>query len=122
MKDAVRASGRPWTTRHEPQRARVDDLWSRTLRWAAQTRRSKEDPHTRGCEECDVAGSNIEHRGPREARKHEVIEEKSIRKSARSAPRICTPRTRPEERDATKAKEEAVENVAETMHECDQHE
>ena len=30
---AVRASGRSWTTRHEPQRARVNDLWSRTLRW-----------------------------------------------------------------------------------------
>ena len=42
-------------------------------------------------------------------------------KSARSAPRICTPRTRPE-RDAKKAKEEVVQNDAESMHECNQHE
>ena len=46
---------------------------------------------------------------------------KDIEESARSAPRICTPRTRPD-RDATKAKEEAVKNVAESMHECNQHE
>ena len=28
--------GRVPQTRHEPQRARVNDLWSRTLRWEAQ--------------------------------------------------------------------------------------
>ena len=102
-------------------RARVNDLWSRTFRWAAQTRKPKEYLHTRGCEGCDVAGSNREHRGPREAQRNEVIEEESIRRSARSAPRICTPRTRPQ-RDATKAKEEAVRKVAESMHECNWHE
>ena len=49
-----------------------------------------------------------------------MIEEKLIRKSA-SAPRNCTFKTRPE-RDARKAKEEDVVNVAESMHECNQHE
>ena len=44
-----------------------------------------------------------------------MIEEKSIRRSTRSAPRICTPRRRPE-RDAKKAKEEVVQNVNESMH------
>ena len=32
-------------------------------------------PHTRDCEECDVARSNGEHRGPREAQMNKVIEE-----------------------------------------------
>ena len=73
-------------------------------------------PHTRDCEGCDVAGSNREHRGPRDAQRNKEIEE-----SARSALRICTPRTRPE-RDAKKATEEAVKDVAESMHECNQHE
>ena len=36
--------GRVPQTRHEPQRARVNDLWSRTLRWDAQTMRPKEGP------------------------------------------------------------------------------
>ena len=78
--------------------------------------RPKEDPDTRDCEGCDVAGSNREYRGPRDARRNKEIED-----SARSAPRICTSRTRPE-RDAKKAKEEAVKNVVESMHECNQHE
>ena len=79
--------------------------------------RPKEDPHTRDCEGCDVAGSNGEHQGPKEAQWSKSIEEKSIRSSARSAPRICTPRTRPK-RNAKKAKEEAVKNVAQSMHDC----
>ena len=83
--------------------------------------RPKEDPHTRDCEGCDVARCNRERQGPREAQRNKVIEEESIRRSARSTPRICTPRTRPE-RDAKKAKEEVVQNVAESMHECNQHE
>ena len=57
MNYAVRASGRLWSTRPGPQRARVNDLWSGTLRWDAQTMRPKEDPHARDCEGCDVARS-----------------------------------------------------------------
>ena len=83
--------------------------------------RPKEDPHARGCEGCDGARSNREHRGPRDVQRNKVFEEESIRRSARSAPRICTPKTRPE-RDAKKAKEEVVKNDAEIMHECNQHE
>ena len=83
--------------------------------------RPKEDPHSRDCEGCDVAGSNRVHRGPRDAQRNKEIEEESIRWSARSTPRICTPRTRPG-RDAKKAKEDVVKNVAESAHECNQHE
>ena len=61
-------------------------------------------------------GSSKEHQGPRDAQRNKEIEE-----SARSAPRICTPRTWPE-RDAKKAKEEIVKNVAESMQKCNQHE
>ena len=50
-----------------------------------------------------------------------MIEVKSIRRSARSASKLCTHRTRPE-RDAKKAKEEAVKKVAESVHESNQHE
>ena len=123
MNDAVRASGRPWSTRLGPRRAGVDDLWSCTLRWDIQTLKQKEDAHTRDCEGCDVARSrsNREHQGPREAQRNKVIEEESIRRSARSAPRIWTPRTRPE-RDAKKAKEEFIKNIAESMHKKNQHE
>ena len=79
---AVKASGRPWSTRHEPRKARVNDLWSRTLRWGARTRRPQEDPRTRSCEGCDVAGSNGEHQGPSQAQKNKVIEKHSIKRSA----------------------------------------
>ena len=74
-----------------------------------------EDPRTRDCEGCDVARSNREHRGPRDAQRNKEIEE-----GARSTPIICTLWTR-RERDATKAKEEAVKNVVGSMHECNQH-
>ena len=56
----------------------------------------KEDPHTRESEGCDVARSNREHQGPREAQRNKVIQEESTRRSPPSAPRIRTPRTRPE--------------------------
>ena len=39
---AVKASTRPFSTIREPRKARANDLWSRILRWAAQTRRPKE--------------------------------------------------------------------------------
>ena len=68
----------------------------------------KEDPHTRDCEGCDVARSNGEHKEPREAQWNNVIEEK-YRESAHPGQG---------QRDSKKAKEEAVKNVAESMHEC----
>ena len=39
---AVKASTRPCSTIREQRKARANDLWSRILRWAAQTRRPKE--------------------------------------------------------------------------------
>ena len=41
---AVKASGRPCSTIHEPRKARVNDLWSRTLQWAAQSCTHKTRP------------------------------------------------------------------------------
>ena len=70
------------------------------------------DPYARDCEGCDFARSK--HRGPREAQLN--------RRRARSVPRICTPRTRPERETPRNAKEEVVKQVAESTHECNLHE
>ena len=77
----MRASGRPWSRRHEPQRARANDLWSRTLRSDAQTMRPKEDPHTRDCEGCGVAVSNREHRGLGDAQRNKLIQEERTKRT-----------------------------------------
>ena len=39
---AAKASSRPYSTKHQLRKARASDLWSRILRWAAQTRRPTE--------------------------------------------------------------------------------
>ena len=60
------------------------------------------------------------HQGPSETPKNETIEEKFIRTDRELAHSRQGQRER--EEDARKAKEEDVVNVAESMHECNQHE
>ena len=107
--------------RESIKQAMVDETWAaksqseRSLKFCPSVGCSNHETergssHTRECDRCDVAGSNGEHQGPR------VDQEERMMRT-----RNCTPRTWPE-RDARKAKKEAVKNVAESMHECDQHE
>ena len=72
--------------------------------------RPKEDPHTQDCEGCDFAAT-------------ESTEDRETRREERTkrAENLHT-QDKARERDATKAKEEAVKDVAESMHECNQHE
>ena len=86
VNDAVRASSRPWSTRHGPQSCilRLEPCDRRKI----LTRAS--------CEGCNVARRNRKHQGPSETQKNETIEDKSIRKRTENAPRNCTSKTRPE--------------------------
>ena len=112
------ASGRPCSTLHEPGKARANDLWSRALRWAAQTRRPKE-VNERGTHEAvkdvtlqEATESTRTERSSQEQRDREVFDQEECMKRTEN----CTTRTRPE-RDARKAEKEAVTNVAERNHE-----
>ena len=69
VNDAVRASSRPWSTRHGPQSCipRLKPCDQRKILSRAR------------CEGRNVARRNRKHRGPSEAQKNEMIEEKSIR-------------------------------------------
>ena len=85
----------------------------------------EEVPHTRECEGCDVAGSNREHqRAPRTERHADEQEDRGEVDQEERTKRTNNLHTQDKagERDAKKAKEEAVKNVAESMHECNQHE
>ena len=84
--DAVKASSRPWSTRHGPQCCilRLKPCDRRRI----LTRAS--------CEGCYVARRNRKHKGPSETQKNEMIEENSISKRTENAPRNCACKTRPE--------------------------
>ena len=86
VNDAVKASSRPWSTRHGPQSCipRLKPCDRRKI----LTRAS--------CEECDVARRNRKHQGPSQTQNNETVEEKSITKRTENAPRNCTSKTRPE--------------------------
>ena len=83
VNDAVKASSRPWSTRHGPQSCIL-----RCDRRKILTRAS--------CKGCDVVRSTRNHQGPSETQKNETVEEKSIRNRTENAPRNCTFKTRPE--------------------------
>ena len=78
---AVKASCRPCSTIREPRKARANDLRSRTLRWAAQTRRPKE-VNERGSE-----ATNEEQ--PDEWRKTVRFEQEDPNTSASSDPYVA---------------------------------
>ena len=65
----------------EPRKARANDLWSRTLRWAAQTRRPKE---------VNERGSEATNEEPMDERRKTVrFEQEALKTSAPTDPYVA---------------------------------
>ena len=76
----MKASSRPRSTIREQRKARANDLWSRILRWAAQTRRPKE---------VNERGSATNEEQTDERRKMVRFEQEALNTSASSDPHVA---------------------------------